>query len=382
MSARLRLLLLIPHLGGGGAEQVTALLAQHLDPGLFEIHLGLLTPDQPGARRPPEWVVVHRLEAPRVRRGAWALWRLIWAIKPDLVLSNMVHLNLLVLLLKPLLPWRTRVAVRQNTTASAGSESGWRWLGYCVLYRRADAVICQSEAMAKDFRTRFGLVRSKVAVLANPVDAVGIERRLARLYRNAPGQDAEVTRQSPYLLAVGRLSHEKGIDLLLRALVLVRERIPGVGLMVVGDGPERASLRALAKELELTKNVRFAGHREHPSDFYTGSTLFVQPSRWEGIPNALLEAAAGGLPIVATPSSLGVVELLEGQPHTWLAAEVSVEALATAILTALAEVMEAEYLPDGRPPRFKHGFLEPFVLKTAIGNYQRLLLEVGRGRRS
>src|SRR5271155_5064651 len=113
MTQRTKLLLLIPHLGGGGAEQVTSQLAQHLDPNRFEIHLCSITGDAPGARHPPPWVTLHSFRHERVRQAWLKLIRLIRTEQPDVVLSNMAHLNFLVLASRPFPPRQTRILVRQ-----------------------------------------------------------------------------------------------------------------------------------------------------------------------------------------------------------------------------------------------------------------------------
>jgi len=106
MAQGLRILLLIPHLGGGGAEQVIALLARGLSRQKYDVHLGLVTESDAGPNDLPPWVTVHPLGARRVRAGAIRLLRLVWRLKPDVILSGMAHLNFLVLLLRPFFPGR------------------------------------------------------------------------------------------------------------------------------------------------------------------------------------------------------------------------------------------------------------------------------------
>src|SRR5258707_231410 len=116
MKKHVKLLLVIPHLGGGGAEHVIATLARHLDPQCFQIHLALFTTDGPGAETPLAWVTVHRFHASRVRHAWFPLLRLIRTERPHAILSGMAHLNFLLLLLKPFLPRGAALFVRQNTT--------------------------------------------------------------------------------------------------------------------------------------------------------------------------------------------------------------------------------------------------------------------------
>jgi glycosyltransferase involved in cell wall biosynthesis len=177
-------------------------------------------------------------------------------------------------------------------------------------------------------------------VLPNPVDLEGIlAARDAPSAWNGPG---------PHLLAVGRLSREKGFDLLIEALAALRTQFPVADLILVGSGHEEMALKALCRSLELENAVRFAEQVDPPYEFFQGATLFVLPSRYEGMPNALLEAAAAGLPLVSTPASGGVVDLLTGRPGAWLANEISANALTHALELALENLHSGD--------RFHHGF--------------------------
>jgi glycosyltransferase involved in cell wall biosynthesis len=305
-----------------------------------------------------------------VRSAAFRLLRLIRRLKPDLILSGIFHLNFLVLLLMPLLPRRTRILVRQNGTVSSalsfGGLPGYTRLLYRLLYRRADRVICQTQAMAADLARQLGLPEDRLAVLLNPVDVEEIRRSSGR---NSVSWES----RGPHLLAVGRLTREKGFDLLLRALAQVRREFPEASLLIAGSGPEEAALKAECRALGLDRAVRFAGQLADPWPCFQAATLFVLPSRHEGLPNALLEAAVAGLPIVALPASGGVVELLSGQPGVWLAPGVSVEALTASLLAALCALRPGE--------RFAHSLVEPFRIDRAIQAYEDLIdstLEKGR----
>jgi glycosyltransferase involved in cell wall biosynthesis len=345
MARRTRILLLISHLGGGGAEHVMALLARGLSQEKYEVHLGLVGQANGSGELLPPWVNVHALGAGRARAAAFPLLRLIWRLRPAVVLSGAAEVSFLVLMLRPLFPPSTSVLVRQNATASSvlafGSLPRFTRLVYRLLYRHSDHVICQSQAMAKDLAVAAGIGEEQIAVLPNPVDLKGIRAAMrAPAARNTSG---------PQLLAVGRLSQEKGFDLLLKALAAVREQFPEVKLTLAGAGQEEAALKSLSRELGLEAVVCFAGHVDSPYAFFPDATLFVLPSRHEGMPNALLEAAAAGLPLVATPACGGVVDLLRGRPGAWLAKEISSEALAATIIEALEAIRPGE--------RFSHDFL-------------------------
>ncbi len=342
---RVRVLLLTPRIGGGGAQQVMALLARGLSRERFEVHLGLVRPGDPGSKTVLSGVTIHALEARRARAAAFPLLRLVWRLRPDLILSGAPEISFLVLLLRPFLPAGTRVLVRQNSTVSNALKYGgvprYTRLLYRLLYPRADCVICQSTAMADDLAHEIGMARAKIVVLPNPVDIEGI---LAA--QHAP---SEWSGEGPHLLAAGRLAPEKGFDLLIEALAEVRLQFPSADLTIAGSGGEKKRIEDLLEKNNLSSAVRIEDSLENPYALFPGATLFVLSSRYEGMPNALLEAAAAGLPVVATPASGGVVELLRGREGAWLAFEVSAPALASALILALKSIRPGQ--------RFRHGFL-------------------------
>jgi glycosyltransferase involved in cell wall biosynthesis len=151
--------------------------------------------------------------------------------------------------------------------------------------------VCQEEAAA--FVAEVGFDPEKIRVVPNGV-RVPDATQLAGV-RTAQRRALGIGDAETWLVFVGRLTSEKGADVLLRAL----ERNAGAdGLLVVGDGPERAALTRLAERSTIP--VRFCGYQEDVSPFLAMADVFVQPSRSEGLPFAALEAMAHGLPIVAT----------------------------------------------------------------------------------
>jgi glycosyltransferase involved in cell wall biosynthesis len=344
---RTRILLLIPRLQAGGAEQVMTLVARGLSREKYEVHLCEVTADGKRANPLPEWVTTHSLGAGRARHSAIPLLRLVWRIRPSVILSSAPEISFVVLLLRQFFPSGTRVLVRQNGTVSAALAMGgvprYTRLLYRLLYWRADRVICQTRAMAADLAAKIGVPREKIVVLANPVDLDGV--RVAKV------DASEWSGAGPHLLAVGRLSQEKGFDLLIEAFAGVHEKFSSADLTIVGAGGEESALKTLCRNSNLENAVRFAGRVDQPYSFFRDATLFVLSSRHEGMPNALLEAAAAGLPVVATPASGGVVDLLRGRRGMWLAQEVSSRALGEAIVAALQALKPGE--------RFDFDFLPP-----------------------
>jgi len=321
-----------------------ALVARGLPQERFEVHLGLVQAAGAGSEVTPPGVTLHALGAEHARAAAFPLLRLAWRLRPNVILSGAPEISFLVLFLRPFFPPGTHVLVRQNSTVSSALAHGgvprYTRLLYRLLYRRADQVICQSKAMAEDLMRETGIRDERVVVLPNPVD---LEAILAA--RDAP---SAWRGDGPHLLAAGRLAPEKGFDLLIVALARVRQRFPGADLVIAGSGREGAALRELCRALDIEGAVRIVERVANPYGFFQGATLFVLSSRYEGMPNALLEAAAAGLPMVVTPACGGVVDLLRGREGAWIANNVSSEALAEALTLALGSLRPGE--------RFRHEF--------------------------
>ncbi len=197
--------------------------------------------------------------------------------------------------------------------------------------RRVDGVICQSpEVDSAIWRMGGRLGAAPRAILPNPVAATSSEPSPAVL---APG----MTVGKPTIVTMGRLSHQKGYDLLLRALPAVIEQCPATQLWILGKGEDEALLRRLSSEMQLDGHVTFAGHVDHPIGLLKMADLYVMASRYEGLSNALLEAQALGLPAVATTGAASGHQIVRAGRTGWLCEPNSVSELIEALVLATAK---------------------------------------------
>ena len=169
------------------------------------------------------------------------------------------------------------------------------------------------------------------------------------------------------IVCVGRLSHEKGVDVLLDAMTLVPPNPPW-RLTIVGDGPLRHELEAMAKRLGVT--CEFLGWRQDVPQLLRQMDLLVLPSRSEGLPLALLEAMAAGLPAAATDVG-GVREAAQADVTALLTPAQNPPALAAAILRLLGDVALRTRMGQAAAERFNRCF----ELSKMIDAYAELLLK-------
>ena len=213
----------------------------------------------------------------------------------------------------------------------AEHRSGFRlWLDR-ITERMVTRHVCVSQAVADFSIERGGLSPEKIVVIPNGVD---VER-----FQNAPLADLsqyEIPPGSRTLLFVGRLDPQKGPRLLLQA---VRGLFPvhrNLHLLMVGDGPLATELKEWVCAQRLESRIHFAGWRPDVPSLLKAADVLVLPSRWEGMPNVVLEAMAAGRPVVATRVE-GVSELVTDRETGLLVEPGSTETLAGGIALLLAE---------------------------------------------
>jgi glycosyltransferase involved in cell wall biosynthesis len=172
-----------------------------------------------------------------------------------------------------------------------------------VYYRRADVVTANTQGVIDALQVMGSWPR--LELLPNPLPA-----GLARVDQQSP-----VVRER-VVLAVARLVPQKGLDVLLQAFAALPMTCRGGWrLILVGDGPERQALEQQAQQLDIAASVSFAGFRSDPLTFMQKAAIFALPSRFEGMPNALLEAMAAGLPSVVSDASPGPLEMVHDGVH-------------------------------------------------------------------
>ena len=247
-----------------------------------------------------------------------ALRRLLQELRPDVVVSFLVEVNVLALLAMGRNDAPVIVSERTDPRRHSPRRP-WRFLRR-RLYPRAAAVVVQSEGAAEWARafcapTRVHVIPNAIATRPAPVDGT------------APAW----LPAGPFVLGVGRLSAEKGFDLLVRAFARFAPAHPEWALVVLGEGAERARLESLVTASGLQGRVLLPGFAESPEPAYARAACFVLPSRYEGFPNALLEAMRAGLPVVAFDCDSGPRDIVNHERDGLLVPPGRVDLLGDAI---------------------------------------------------
>jgi len=215
----------------------------------------------------------------------------------------MGYLNLALLASASLLPRATRIVVREANVLEATARALPSWMPARLLYRqfypRAAAIVAPSRKVATEIVGALPATAPPITVIPNPVDISSLRRRATPPQREA-GHGLR-------LVAAGRLTHQKGFDRLVAQL----PDLPADALLTIyGDGPERGALEEAVNRLSVNDKIRFAGFTNVLPAAMAGADAFLLPSRWEGLPNVVLESLAVGTPVIAS-SGAAVEEIAE-----------------------------------------------------------------------
>jgi glycosyltransferase involved in cell wall biosynthesis len=173
------------------------------------------------------------------------------------------------------------------------------------------------------------------------------------------------------VVCVARLSYEKGIDILLQAWNLVHREAPQARLLIVGDGPLQSQLLGITRALGLSQSITFTGaQRDIPAQLYRGS-FAVSPSRWEGMPNAVLEAMACGIPCVATRVS-GSEDIIQHGKNGLLVEVGDYQAMAQAILTMLRDRERTRRCGQAARLRIEQAYSLDHITDMYVALYQHI----------
>jgi len=321
--------------------------------------------------------IADRPRVVRDLRAIMRLRRLTGAWRPDVVHAHGLRAGALTAIalafVRPTVydPRPTMVVTVHNAPPAGGVTGAIYRVLERIVARNADSVLCVSPDLEDRMRAAGARRVGRALVPAFPSGNVSAETHAA------PGADPS----RPVVLAVGRLTTQKGFSTLLEAAARWQDMRPEPLLVIVGEGPLEAELKAQAARLQL--DARFAGQRSDVPELLASAAVFVLSSVWEGQPLILQEALRAGVPIVAT--AVGGTPVLTGEDAAMLVPPGDAPRLADAVRAVLTDEVLAARLRKAAANRVRALPTEDDAVTAALAEYDYVnragRLRPGRTRR-
>jgi glycosyltransferase involved in cell wall biosynthesis len=333
----------LPNLNEGGAQHVMIRLANHF--AAQGLNVTLIVDSADGVQRGKigHAVTIADLNAGNMLEASVKLARFLKANRPPTLLCAMTFANLPAIVARWIARASTKIVISERHACTEWLK-GRRWtrrILYSALipliYPRADRIIAVSQGVASDLAGFIKVPKSNIDVIYNPSTDVN----LSKVER--PKDDWFAEGEFPIVLGVGRLHPQKGFDALIKAFALVLKQ-QTARLVIVGEGAERDKLLKLAEQLGIAGYVRLVGYATDPIPYFAFSRVYVLSSRYEGFPNALVEALSCGTTVVSTDCDSGPREILAGGQIAPLVPVEDVEALARIIIEKIRNPSDPKML--------------------------------------
>ncbi|MBN1342360.1 MAG: glycosyltransferase [Phycisphaerae bacterium] len=334
---RIRVLILITDLKTGGAPLHVHRLVTSLDRTAFDVRVACLAP--PGDVSP----MLQEAGIPTFACGAAGPWdaralcrlrRLIRRQKPDILHAFLFHANVAASVIGPLAGVPIHRIITEIHTVEI--ERNWHLTLGGMLCRRCRCVVGISPSVVEHLHRRASIPRSRLRIIPGGVN-------VDRFANAVPVDRASIglPLEAKLLIWTGRLDPVKGLDDLVKATTMLNDA--GVHLALAGQGQYEATIRRCIEEAGLGERIHLLGRRDDVPRLLAAANVFVFPSRTEGLPTALLEAMAAGLPIVTTDVP-GCRDLIINEQTGLLVPPQSPQRLAEAIRRVLDDVDLAKRL--------------------------------------
>lgn len=279
-----------------------------LSTSLAQTSCVVLSADGPLRSSVPSNCVINDMNGGSAKRCFFRLTHHFKKSKPSIVVSNLAYLNFVIILSLILAGHRPRRLILReantpNSTIRSLKIKSFGMFLYRHLYKRADAIICNSRQIKSELR-ELGVPSDKIKIIPNPINI----DELTELANKQCMLPEFAENSASMLISIGRLTEQKGFD---RLIDWFCELPSNVNLLIVGEGPDKEKLNQQIKAANKTKRIKIIGFQANPFSLVKKASAVVLASRWEGLPNVGLEALALGKPVIASLECGGLVELAE-----------------------------------------------------------------------
>jgi glycosyltransferase involved in cell wall biosynthesis len=316
---------------GGGAEKVTINIMKLLDKTLFDVHLVTLSSEGPSMSKIPNDVQVHILNVTKTLFSFFKLRKKIIELNPDIVFSSLFRGNIALVLALIWINFRPYIVLRSPNSPKLLIDNNElsHMMKYLIkyAYEKADLVIAQTPEMREEIIRYHHIDPKKIEVLLNPLDTQDIDTKIT---------DNVNPYESKYInvIAAGRLHRQKGFDILIESFAKAVNQNNLFKLFIIGEdvAGERASFEQRIKDLHMEDHIVFLGYQSNPYPYFQHADVYVLSSRWEGLPNTVLECLYLQTPVISTKCIPFLSELIHEGENGYLIDVEDIEGLTEAIL--------------------------------------------------
>lgn len=341
---KIKVLILTPTLQCGGSEKYVTTLCNHIDTQKFAVTLAVVNNASPFYTIANNAVTIVDLKVKHVRNALFKIRRLATSVDPDIIFTTANHLNIFIAVFRGIFFKRFIIIARESNVVSINNKHArfpvfYNWL--CKkYYAKLDFIICQSKYMQADLLEHYNIKEENTILINNPVET-GIVNNIPALQNKQPSINKFIT--------VARLSNQKGIDRLLRAVA----KLPfSFKYYIIGDGEKESGIKNQIIALQLQDKVFLEGRKDNPFAGHEDATLFLMGSYYEGFPNSLLEAGVMGIPVIAFDAPGGISEIIIDGENGLLVKDNDEAAFALAIEKALGMNFNRPQIRAGTEKRF------------------------------
>lgn len=337
---------ILPNLETGGAERVVINLSSELSKRDHEVEIVVGDATGELLKEVPDDVQIVNIDSSNIPylgvfNMVYPLIDYLKAKNPDIVYSAMNHVNIATIVAKQLSSSESAVVISEHNTPSQianrfnAVQNKLLYKSAYYLYPLAQEIVAVSEGVADDLASFVDISREQIEVIYNPVVNDDIDT-LSEIEMEDPWfEDDDIS----VVLTVGRLTHQKGFDILIESAKYLGEETK---IVIVGEGPLKKELSNSINENDLSEKIRLTGYVDNPYQYMAHADVFALPSRWEGLPTVLIEAMACGCDVVATDCPSGPKEILDSGRFGELVPVEEPMALAEAIRSSLQDEDDKE----------------------------------------
>ena len=353
---KIRLIIITPTLKIGGSQRVITYLCNNLSPKIFDTTLIVINNQIPFNSFSTESIKgaeIIDLKTPKVRFSLFKIIKVARKIKPDIILSTQFHLNAIMLLAKPFLPFKSKLIARETNIPSIRYKNNivskyiHKWF-----YKYFDGIVCQSLGMYEDLSFIFNIPKNKLVIIHNPVDCDFVNNKV---------DNKENDYNKSNILAVGStLGKQKGFERLIESFSFIKDK--NIKLMILGEGPAKKKLQRKIDRADLQKQIDLVGLQKNPINFFKKTDVFALSSYSEGFPNALLEAGLCGVPTVTFDIKGGMRDIIVDGMNGFIVPDGDLKLFAETLVKAINYPFNCN--------KIKKHIVDNFDVKTIIKRYE------------